>query len=191
MRSQHLVAEAQSDEIDKDYSQWELPKEAKARLGKGGINVIQFSPDGTQLAVGSNIGVWLYDVETGEEKSLFKGACRSLTFSPDGRFLANGGGYSDVPKVQLWEIATGREVLLADAYDTASALRFSSDGKMLVSVSGSGMQLSVWMLKVEGQLQGLSRVTPLACLSREMKPMQSHVVRSRLGREMERFSCGT
>ena len=132
------VAEAQSDEIDKDYSQWELPKEAKARLGKGGINVIQFSPDGTQLAVGSNIGVWLYDVETGEEKSLFKGACRSLTFSPDGRFLANGGGYSDVPKVELWEITTGREVLLADAYDTASVLRFSSDGKMLVSVSGSG-----------------------------------------------------
>ena len=132
------VAEAQSDEIDKDYSQWELPKEAKARLGKGGINVIQFSPDGTQLAVGSNIGVWLYDVETGEEKSLFTGGCRSLTFSPDGRFLANGGGYSDVPKVELWEITTGREVLLADAYDSASVLRFSSDGKMLVSVSGSG-----------------------------------------------------
>ena len=133
------VAEAQSDEIDKDYSQWELPKEAKARLGKGGINVIQFSPDGTQLAVGSNIGIWLYDVETGEEKSLFKGACRFLAFSPDGRFLANGGEYgTDAPKVQLWEIATGREVLLPKVYDTASALRFSSDGKMLVSVGGSG-----------------------------------------------------
>ena len=136
------VAEAQSDETDTDYSQWALPKEAKARFGKGGINAIQFSPDGTQLAVGSNIGIWLYDVETGEEKSLFAGMCQSLTFSPDGRFLANGGGHSDGSKVQLWEIATGREVLFPDVYDTALALRFSSDGKTLVSV-GSGGQFII------------------------------------------------
>ncbi len=133
------VAEAQSDETAKDYSQWHLPKAAKARFGKGGVNVIQFSPDGTQLAVGSNIGIWLYDVETGEEKSLFKGACRFLAFSPDGRFLANGGEYgTDAPRVQLWEIATGREVLLPEVYDTALVLRFTSDGKTLVSVGGSG-----------------------------------------------------
>ncbi len=133
------VAEAQSDETDTDYSQWQLPKAAKARFGKGGVNVIQFSPDGTQLAVGSNIGIWLYDVETGEEKSLFKGACRFLAFSPDGRFLANGGEYgTDAPKVQLWEIATGREVLLPEVHDTALVLRFSSDGKTLVSVGGLG-----------------------------------------------------
>ena len=133
------VAEARSDETVKDYSQWHLPKAAKARFGKGGVNVIQFSPDGTQLAVGSNIGIWLYDVETGEERSLFKGACRFLAFSPDGRFLANGGEYeTDAPRVQLWEIATGREVLLREVYDTALVLRFTSDGKTLVSVGGSG-----------------------------------------------------
>ncbi|RKU14500.1 hypothetical protein C6503_15130, partial [Candidatus Poribacteria bacterium] len=51
------VAEAQSEETDTNYSQWQLPKEAKARFGKGGVNVIQFSPDGTQLAVGTNIGM--------------------------------------------------------------------------------------------------------------------------------------
>ena len=138
------VADAQSDETDTDYSQWQLPKEAKARFGKGGINAIQFSPDGTQLAVGSNIGIWLYDIETGEEKSLFRGTCRFLAFSPDGRFLANSGGdfHSDGSKVQLWEIATGREVLFPDVYDSASALRFSSDGKTLVSV-GSGGQFII------------------------------------------------
>ncbi|MCG9131696.1 sigma-70 family RNA polymerase sigma factor [Candidatus Poribacteria bacterium] len=135
------VADAQSDETAKDYSQWELPKAAKARFGKGGINAMQFSPDGTQLAVGSDVGVWLYDVATGEEQSLFRGACRYLAFSPDGRFLVNGGERSDVGKIQLWEIATGREVLFPEVYDTASALRFSSDGKMLVSVGSGGWAL--------------------------------------------------
>ena len=134
-----LVAEAQSDDTVKDYSQWELPKEAKARFGKGGINAIQFSLDGTQLAVGTNIGVWLYDVETGEEKSLFTGMCQSLAFSSDGRFLANGGGgRASETRIRLWEIATQREVLLTNLYDSASALQFSSDGKTLVSVSNLG-----------------------------------------------------
>ena len=133
-----LVAEAQSDDTVKDYSQWELPKEAKARFGKGGINAIQFSPDGTQLAVGTNIGVWLYDVETGAEKSLFPGMCHSVAFSPDGRFLANGGSRSAGTKIRLWELATGREVLLTNLYDSAATLKFSADGKTLVSVSNFG-----------------------------------------------------
>ena len=134
-----LVAEAQANETDKDYSRWELPKEAKARFGKGGINAIQFSPDGTQLAVGTNIGMWLYDVETGEEKSLFTGMCQSLAFSSDGRFLANGGsGRASETRIRLWEIATQREVLLTNLYDSASVLQFSSDGKTLVSLSNLG-----------------------------------------------------
>ena len=80
-------AGAQTDEIVDTYPQWELPNAAKMRLGKGANNAIQFSPDGTQLAVGTDIGVWLYDVKTGEEISLFAGIC-SIAFSPDGRFLA-------------------------------------------------------------------------------------------------------
>ena len=48
-------AEAQSGETVKDYSKWELPKAAKMRLGKGGINDMRFSPDGTQLAVGNDV----------------------------------------------------------------------------------------------------------------------------------------
>ena len=62
--TQALVTEAHADEnVDRLFAKWELPKEAKARFGKGGINAIQFSPDGTQLAVGSNIGIWLYDAK--------------------------------------------------------------------------------------------------------------------------------
>ena len=144
------VADAQSDETDTDYSQWELPQEAKARFGKGGINAIQFSPDGTQLAVGSNIGIWLYDVETGEEKSLFAGMCQSLAFSPDGRFLANGGGMFGGQELQLWEMAADRKVPLIGGPFVGSVLQFSEDSKTLVSLVWTGDRL-VWLDVESGQ----------------------------------------
>ena len=126
-----LVAEARADEVAEDYSQWHLPKEAKARLGKGGINALQFSPDGMQLAVGSNIGIWIYDVQTGKEISMFPGMCRSLAFSPDGRFIANGGRSG----LQLWEIATGQKIPDIEKLPFAAALHFSEDSKTVVSLS--------------------------------------------------------
>ncbi len=137
--------EAQTDKITENYSKWELPKAAKARLGKGGINTMQFSPDGTLLAVGSSIGVWLYETKTGKEISLFPGACESLAFSPDGRFLANGGG-GDLggsgkyhgEEVQLWEVSTGKRMTLAKSPSPASALLFSENGKTLTSLGNWG-----------------------------------------------------
>ena len=134
------IAEVQAEETMKDYTQWALPEKAKARLGKGGIRSMQFSPDGRQLAVGSTIGVWLYDVKTGKELTMFPGRCQSLSFSPDGRFLANGGGKFrvngtfSVQELQLWEVATGRKVSFTDALPSAAVLRLSDDGKMLVSL---------------------------------------------------------
>ena len=53
-----------------DNTFFELPEGAIARFGKGGINAMQFSPDGTQLAIGTSIAVWLYDVEDGNGKVL-------------------------------------------------------------------------------------------------------------------------
>ncbi len=133
-----LVPEVQPEERDKDYSQSELPKMAKARFGKGGINAMQFSPDGTQLAVGTDIGVWLYDMETGEEKFLFRGMCQSVAFSPDGRFLANGGGKFPGQELQLWEIAAERKVPLIGGPFVGSVLQFSEDSKTLVSLGNVG-----------------------------------------------------
>ena len=132
------VAKTEPDEIDKNYSQSELPKAAKARFGKGGINAIQFSPDGAQLAVGTDIGVWLYDMGTGEETFRFAGMCQSLAFSPDGRFLANGGGKFLGQELQLWEIAEDRKVPLIGGPFVGSVLQFSEDSKTLVSLSNRG-----------------------------------------------------
>ena len=74
-----------------DYAQWSLPEDAEGHLGKGYINEITFSPDGTRLAVASSIGGWIYDVCTGRELyPLFSGPGLSVCYSPDGKTLAVG-----------------------------------------------------------------------------------------------------
>ena len=115
------------------YPQWNLPTGAKARLGKGGTWSMQFSPDGTQIALSCPTGIWFYDVKTGKEMSLFTGRRGSLTFSPDGRFIAKGGD-----QFQLWEIATQREVPLKTDLPDANVLRFSNDSKTFVCLGEEG-----------------------------------------------------
>ena len=41
-----------------------MPDGAIARFGKGTIGDIAYSPDGSRLAVGGSIGIWLYDTVT-------------------------------------------------------------------------------------------------------------------------------
>ena len=92
-----------------DYTGWSLPDGAKARLGKGSIREVQYSPDGARLAVAGSIGIWLYDARTGAELSLLTGhtgEVSSVAFSPDGRTLASGGGF----EIRLWDAETGEQV---------------------------------------------------------------------------------
>ncbi|MYG00053.1 sigma-70 family RNA polymerase sigma factor, partial [Candidatus Poribacteria bacterium] len=170
------VAETQTDEIDREYTQWELPKAAKARLGKGGINVLQYSPDGSKLAVGSNIGVWIYDVKTGKEVTMFPGACKSLAFSPDGRFLANGGGMFwgkgkfSGNEVKLYDVVTGQTVSLAQVIPPSPALHFSLDSKTLYSVRDWGETIGiidvetgdVCLKNIGGRPKRISQLDPYA-----------------------------
>ncbi|MYF57286.1 sigma-70 family RNA polymerase sigma factor [Candidatus Poribacteria bacterium] len=125
--------EAGKENSMESYPQWNLPERAKARLGKGGTWSIQFSPDGTQLALSCPTGVWFYDVKTGKELSLIPGQRGSLAFSPDGRFLAKGGD-----QFQLWEIATQREIPLPDDFSNTNVLRFSNDSRTLVCLGKEG-----------------------------------------------------
>ncbi len=121
-----------------DNTQVGLPEGAIARLGKGGINIMRFSPDGTRLAVGTDVGVWVYDVASGKETALFTGhtgQVNALAFSPDGELLASGGFKNRI--VQVWELETGRKhttLKLTDNIYSMAALAFSQDGKKLVGV---------------------------------------------------------
>ena len=53
--------------LAQDTPQWHLPEGVKARIGKGRMNDIALSPDNQQLAVATDIGVWVYNVSTGTE----------------------------------------------------------------------------------------------------------------------------
>ena len=88
-----------------DYTRWGLPEGALARLGKGYLDGIAYSPDGTRLAVASTVGIWLYDAHTGTEVALLtrsEGLQTSMAFSPDGSTLASGGWDGTI---LLWDMS--------------------------------------------------------------------------------------
>ena len=88
-----------------DPTHLNLPEGAIARLGKGSVDVIQYSPDGTQLALVSSIGIWLYDTTTNREVALLTGHTArvvSVAFSTDGKMLASAS-YDGT--MLLWKVA--------------------------------------------------------------------------------------
>ena len=90
-----------------DNSQRNLPGVAFARLGKGHILDLAYSPDGKQLAVAGSIGIWIYDVETlqiNAHLTDFAGKIFSVSYSPDGKTIA---GTSTDRAILLWDAQTG------------------------------------------------------------------------------------
>ena len=124
-----------------DYTQLNLPEGAKARFGKGIVTDIKYSPDGMRLAVAGSTGIWLYDVQTGDERDLFTdhtNSVNSVAFSPDGRTLATGA-WNGI--VLLWDIETDNPLrtLKANRYEINDVC-FSPDGSKLATGSSDGLR---------------------------------------------------
>lgn len=152
-----------------DNTQVGLPEGAIARLGKGGINIMQFSPDGSRLAVGTDVGVWLYDVPEGEETyipgviplqsqpfhhapdgnepvSFIEGArqVNALAFSQDGKTLASSG--INNPTIQLWDVNTNTKLATTGlSLNAVVAMAFLQDSTTLVSLNRD--EIAHWDVK--------------------------------------------
>ncbi len=141
-----------------------LPEGAIARLGKGGINIMRFSPDGTRLVVGTDVGVWVYDVPDGKETALFTGQpgqVNALAFSTDGKILASGGFAN--PVIQLWDLDTDSKLTtlkLAERHDSITALAFSEDNTILISLDTFG-DIIYWDVETGSKLLDPRNVNPV------------------------------
>ncbi len=137
------------------YTQWDLPSGAVGRIGKGWVDDIVYSPDGTRLAVLGSGGIWFYDTATdqvgnstptdGNRKAALIGGRSSLmysvAFSPDGKMLASGRGGS----VWLWDTETWEQKQILTVKSLVSSVVFSPDGATLVSVNVDGTVLLWWI----------------------------------------------
>ena len=130
--------------IAKNYTQWKLPEGAKARLSKGEISGISYSPDGTQIAVGSPTGVWCYNARTGAELALLTDHLSTtgrVAFSPDGKTLASGMH----DKILIWDIATGNKLKSIERWgSTIKGLRIFEDGKTLLCENDYDGSVQLW-----------------------------------------------
>ena len=180
MKTKHLLFIAvllTATILTKSYAQENtqvgLPEEATARLGKGGINIMRFSPEGNHLAVGTDVGVWLYDVQTGKETYIPRinasqpkpfhpvingekpvaftegaGQANTLAFSQDGKILASGGILNS--NTQLWYMDTNTIHAITDiASNDLQVITFSEDNTTLVILHRS--TIVHWDMKTGGK----------------------------------------
>ena len=128
------------------YTRWQLPEGAKIRLGKGVINDITFSRDGTQFAVATSIGIWIYDAQTGKALALLTGherEVKAVAYSLNGRTFTSvdAGG-----ETRLWDATTGkRRAVLTESTDLVRKVTLSSDSMKLVT-AGIDDTFRLWHL---------------------------------------------
>ena len=104
---------------------------------------VQFSPDGTLLAIATDICILLYNTKTYDKPEILIGHTpyiSSLAFRPDGKVLASVGKDATV---SLWDVNTRQHIrtLEIDLYNEGNIV-FSPDGKMLACGGGRGDRIN-------------------------------------------------
>jgi WD40 repeat protein len=106
---------------------------------------IAFSPDGSQLAVGEDRQITIWNAQDGKMVTTLTTGPRvqsdTLIYSPDGQYIVNGGS---IQTLTIWDTQTGKLVnTLPGAGGDENAAAFSYNGDLLVT-SVLGGEVNLW-----------------------------------------------
>ena len=131
---------------------WEFPPKALDIVAQRSLNTfhvpsgggihLAFSPDGQTLAVGSDEGINLLDVDTGENVATPQQSFSpAVAFSPDGRMLAS----NSPDGIRLWDVSMRKTVMTLHSgeWSSGSPVAFSPDGDTLITGTSSG-KIILW-----------------------------------------------
>ena len=136
------------------FAQRQLPEGVKSYVKTSGTITgnIQYSPDGKDLAVATNKGIWLYDAYTGDEVALLsghQGEVLAISYAPDGKMLASAGRDETV---RLWNPKTSQHLVTLSGHGgLVTGVAFSPDSKHLVSGSGDAT-VRLWSAETRKQI---------------------------------------
>jgi WD40 repeat protein len=137
-------------------------------------SIVEWSPDGTSIAIASGRGVGIFDAHSGRQRSTLLGreAVEDLAFSADGSRLATS---STDGTVQIWDAASGEQQLVLRSRDTPDepagspnsvflrpeSIAFSANGTRFAQASAGG-PVWIWPLDLDDLIEfvkdGLTRI---------------------------------
>ena len=126
-----------------DVTTWALPEGAIARFGQGLVETLAFSADGHCLAIGTRVGLWVYEVATLLPLALWgteRGAWRA-TFSPNGKWIATSD-WDD--NVKVWDAYRGMCLTEITLKVSPSTLAFSPDSRWFATSHSESATLNIW-----------------------------------------------
>ena len=153
MEEKKITIPAPTDADGNDITTWALSEGAVARLGQGMVETLAFSPEGHYLAVGTRVGLWLYEVETMAPVALWdtERGVFGVTFSPNGKWIATGDWDG---LIKVWDL---QQALCRAQIETEwNNFTFSSDSQQLATSDSATGTVSLWHPKTGELCEKLS-----------------------------------